>query len=177
MLWTLDPAHATVGFAVKHMGISTVRGEFRKFSASGETDEAGLPAGLAMEIDAASISTNNAQRDAHLRSTDFFAVEDFPTLTFRSSVVSGTRDRLTIAGDLTLRGVTKPVTLAGTIASPITDPWGNRRTSLALTGTIKRSEWGLTWNQALELGRLLVSDDVRLEIEAQAVSSAQSKAA
>lgn len=177
MIWTLDSSHANVGFSVKHMGIATVRGSFQKFTAAGETDDKGLPTRLEMDIDAASIFTNNDQRDPHLRGPDFFDAEKHPTITFRSTSVSGTHDKLTVTGDLTMRGVTKPVTLSGEIAPAITDPWGNQRTSIALRGKIARSEWGLTWNQALELGRLLVSDDVILDIEAQAVSSAQSKAA
>lgn len=177
MLWTLDPSHASVGFAVRHMGISTVRGSFTRITAAGETDDAGFPTTLSMEIDATSISTNHEQRDAHLRSPDFFDTATFPALTFRSTQVTGKPGALTVVGDLTIRGVTKPVTLTGAIAAPIADPWGNRRTSLSLTGRIRRSDWGLNWNQVLELGGLLVSDEVQLDIEAQAVSSAQSKAA
>jgi polyisoprenoid-binding protein YceI len=177
MLWTIDPSHASVGFAVKHMAISTVRGAFREFSASGETNDTGLPASMRMEIEAASIFTNNEQRDAHLRSPDFFDAENHPKLRFESTKVAGTRDHLTITGNLTVRGVTKPVTLTGEIATAIKDPWGNPRTSLALRGVIARSEWGLTWNQALELGGLLVADDVKLEIEAQAIAVASAKAA
>ena len=177
MLWTIDPSHANVGFAVKHMAISTVRGSFQRFSASGETNDGGLPASMSMEIDAASIFTNNEQRDEHLRSPDFFDAGNHPTLRFESTTIAGTRDHLTITGNLTIRGITKPVTLVGEIAPAIKDPWGNPRTSLNVRGAISRSEWGLTWNQALELGGLLVADDVKLEIEAQAVPAAAAKAA
>lgn len=177
MYWNIDPTHAAVEFSVKHMAISSVKGAFRSFTASGETDAAGLPTALTMEIDASSISTNNPQRDEHLRSPDFFDVASFPTLTFRSTNVSGNADHVTVVGDLTIRGITKPVTLTGEISGTITDPWGNQRTSIAVRGKISRKEWGLTWNQALEFGGVLVSDEVRLEVEAQAVAAVEQEAA
>jgi polyisoprenoid-binding protein YceI len=170
MLWNIDPTHANLDFSVKHMAISTVRGSFKKFTATGATNDDGIPTALAMEIDAPSITTNNDQRDGHLRSADFFDVENHPTLTFKATKITGKRDDLTIVGDLTIRGVTKPVTLKGEIADVITDPWGNKRTSMAVRGKLIRSEFGLTWNQALELGGVLVSDEVKLELEAQAVA-------
>ncbi len=172
MLWNIDTTHANVDFAVKHMAISTVRGSFGLFSATGETGEDGLPTSLTMEIDAASISTNNEQRDGHLKSPDFFDVATFPKITFRSTRISGTKDDLTIVGDLTIRGVTKPVTLKGELADVLTDPWGNQRTSLVASGRISRQQFGLTWNMALEAGGVLVSDEVKLHVEAQAVAAA-----
>lgn len=177
MVWSIDPTHASVGFAVRHMAISTVRGTFKSFTASGETNAAGVPVSLQMAIDASSVFTNNEQRDAHLRSADFLHAESFPQLSFRSTKVSGELASLTIEGELTIRGVTRPVTLTGAMAPVITDPWGNKRTSLTVSGTIVRSEWGLTWNQALELGGFVVSDEVRLEIEAQAVAHSSTAAA
>jgi polyisoprenoid-binding protein YceI len=170
MRWTIDPNHAAVEFAVKHMAISTVKGAFRDFTASGETDAKGMPTRLEMTIQAGSIFTNNDQRDTHLRSPDFFDVERHPTLTFRSTAIRGTPAELTIEGDLTIRGVTKPVTLTGEMSEVITDPWGKERTSLAVEGKLSRKEWGLTWNQALEFGGVLVGDEVKLSIEAQAVA-------
>ena len=169
--WTIDPTHAQVEFAVKHMAISTVRGQFKTFTATGETNDAGMPNALTMEIDAASISTNNEQRDGHLTSPDFFDAANFPKLTFTATKISGTADALTIVGDLTIKGVTKSVTLTGEMASPIKDPWGNQRTSLSVTGKISRGDFGLTWNMALEAGGFLVSDEVKLSIDAQAVAS------
>lgn len=172
MLWNLDTSHANVDFSVKHMAISTVRGTFKLFSAAGETDDAtDLPTKLSMEIDASSVNTNNEQRDGHLKSGDFFDCEKFPKISFVSTKVSGTPGDLTIVGDLTIRGVTKPVTLTGELSSVVKDPWGNPRRSIAVAGKIKRSEFGLTWNQALEMGGVLVSDEVKLEIEAQAVAA------
>lgn len=171
MLWNIDPTHANIDFSIKHMAISTVKGSFTGFTASGETNEAGIPTSLEMEIDAASISTNNEQRDGHLKSADFFDCATYPTITFKSTKITGTPEELTIVGDLTIRGVTKPVTLKGEMGTTIKDPWGNQRTSLAVTGKISRAEWGLTWNQTLEFGGLLVSDEVKLMIEAQAVAA------
>jgi polyisoprenoid-binding protein YceI len=170
MQWQIDPSHSLVEFSVKHMAISTVKGRFTSFTASGATNDDGVPTALAMDIDATSIDTNNAQRDGHLRSPDFFDVANHATLSFRSTKVSGTREDLTIAGELTIRGVTKPITLKGAIVTPVKDPWGNPRTSLEVSGALSRSAFGLTWNQALEFGGVLVSDEVKLTIEAQATA-------
>lgn len=170
MLWTIDPTHAAVEFSVKHMAIARVKGAFKTFSGGAETDEAGAPTALTMEIDAASLDTNNDQRDAHLRSGDFFDVGRFPSLTFRSTKISGGGANLTIVGDLTIRDVTKPVTMQGELSQTVRDPWGNQRASLAVSGSISRAEWGLTWNQLLEFGGLAVSDEVRLHVEAEAVA-------
>lgn len=172
MFWTIDPTHAQVEFSVKHMAISTVKGRFTSFTGNGETGEAGRPTSLRMEIDAPSITTNNAQRDGHLQSPDFFDVAKFPTLTFVSTGVSGDLDDLSIKGNLTIRGVTHPVTLKGEMSQTVTDPWGNQRTSLAVSGKLSREKWGLTWNQALEFGGLMVSDEVKLSIEAEAIGVA-----
>lgn len=177
MIWNLDPTHANVDFSVKHMAISTVRGSFDKFTASGETDDAtGMPTKLTMEIDAASVNTNNEQRDGHLRSPDFFDVEKFPTLTFESTKIAGTPSELTITGNLTIRGVTKEIVLTGELSPAMKDPWGLQRRSLEVTGKIKRSEFGLTWNQVLEMGGVMVSDDVKLSIAAEAVAAVEATA-
>ncbi|HRN51873.1 MAG TPA: YceI family protein [Gemmatimonadaceae bacterium] len=177
MLWNLDTTHANVDFSVKHMAISTVRGSFDLFSASGETDDAtGMPTKLSMEIDAASVNTNNEQRDGHLKSADFFETEKYPKITFVSTKITGTPAELTITGDLTIRGVTKPVVLTGELSSVMKDPWGLQRRSIEVAGKIKRSEFGLTWNQALEMGGVLVSDEVKLTVSAQAVAAAEAEA-
>jgi polyisoprenoid-binding protein YceI len=167
MLWQIDSAHASVDFTVKHMAISTVRGSFKTFTAKGATNDDGFPTALSMEIDSASVTTNNEQRDAHLRSGDFFETEKFPKLTFKSTKITGTKDDLVVEGDMTIRGVTKPLTLRGELSQIVTDPWGNKRTSIALFGKLNRSDFGLTWNQALEFGGLMVSDEVKLSIEAE----------
>ena len=170
MQWTIDNTHALVEFSVKHMAISTVKGHFKSFTATGETNEAGLPTAVQMEIDAASVFTNNDQRDGHLKSDDFFGVEKYPTLSFKSTRITGTGDDLTIEGEMTIKGVTKPLTLTGELSRTVTDPWGNQRNSLAVTGKLSREAFGLTWNMALEFGGLMVSDEVKLHIEAEAVS-------
>lgn len=172
MLWTIDPTHALVEFSVKHMAISTVKGRFNSFTATGETNDAGVPTAVTMEIDAASVFTNNEQRDGHLKSPDFFDVANHPKLTFKSTRITGSGDDLTIVGDMTIRGVTKSITLTGGISQTVTDPWGNKRTSLAASGKLSREDFGLTWNQALEFGGVLVSNEVKLHIEAQAVAAA-----
>ncbi len=170
MQWTIDNTHALVEFSVKHMAISTVKGTFNSFTATGETNEAGVPTSVEMEIQAASVTTNNEQRDGHLKSDDFFGVEKFPVLTFKSTSITGALDDLTIAGELTIKGITKPITLKGEMSRTVTDPWGNQRTSLAVTGKLSREAFGLTWNMALEFGGLMVSDEVKLHVEAEAVA-------
>jgi polyisoprenoid-binding protein YceI len=178
MQWNLDTSHATVDFSVKHMAISTVRGTFNLFSASGETDDAtDMPTKLSMEIDAASVNTNSEQRDGHLKSADFFDVANHPKISFVSTKITGTPAELTITGDLTIRGVTKSVVLTGELSSVMKDPWGMPRRSLEVAGKIKRSEFGLTWNQALEMGGVLVSDEVKLEVSAQAVAAQPAESA
>lgn len=169
--WTIDTTHANVDFSVKHMAISTVRGAFNLFNGTGKTNEDGFPVSLAMEIDAASISTNNEQRDGHLKSPDFFDVANHPKLTFVSTRISGTRDDVTIVGDLTIRGVTKPVTLKGELGPVVKDPWGNERTALVATGKLSREQFGLVWNMALEFGGVMVSDEVKLHVEVEAVAT------
>ena len=176
MIWNLDASHTNVDFSVKHMGISTVRGSFKVFSATGETNDAGFPTQLSMEIDATTVDTNFEQRDGHLKSADFFDVAAFPTISFVSTKISGVAGEIVVVGDLTIRGVTKSVTLTGELATPMKDPWGLTRTSLTVSGKIKRSEFGLVWNQALELGGVLVSDEVKLSIEAQATANVEQAA-
>ena len=170
MQWTIDNTHALVEFSVKHMAISTVKGHFKSFTATGETNEAGVPTAVQMEIDATSVFTNNDQRDGHLRSDDFFGVEKHPTLSFKSTKITGTGDDLTIDGEITIKGITKPLTLTGELSRTVTDPWGNQRTSLAVTGKLSREAFGLVWNMALEFGGFMVSDEVKLHIEAEAVA-------
>ena len=170
MQWTIDNTHALVEFSVKHMAISTVKGHFKSFTATGETNEAGVPTVVQMEIDAASVFTNNDQRDGHLKSDDFFGVETYPTLSFTSTAITGTGDDLMIKGEITIKGVTRPLTLTGELSRTVTDPWGNQRTSLAVTGKLSREAFGLVWNMALEFGGFMVSDEVKLHIEAEAVA-------
>jgi polyisoprenoid-binding protein YceI len=171
--WTLDASHTNVGFAVKHMMIATVRGNFSDVSATVTLEGADYrTAKIEAEIDAASITTRNEQRDTHLRSADFFDVDNFPKLTFRSTGVDvKSENQLEVTGDLTIRGTTKPVTLNVLIEGQGKDPWGGQRTAFSAETKIKRAEYGLTWNQALEAGGVLVSDDIRITIEGELVQA------
>ena len=171
MQWTFDPAHSQVHFSVKHLGISTVRGTFQQFS--GTLDETGGTAtSVAVSIDMASLNTGNALRDGHLKSPDFFDVAAHPTATFALTSFERAGDAVSARGDLTIKGVTKPVTLTGEIGGPAKDPWGNQKVSAELETTISRKDWGLVWNVALEAGGVLVSDDVKLRIDVQAQPAA-----
>ena len=175
--WNIDPTHTTVEFSAKHMMITTVKGRFRDVSGSIQVDEQN-PARSTVEVsfDAKSIDTGVAQRDGHLVSADFLDVEQYPTVTFRSRRVDGARaeagEEFTVTGDLTIRGTTREVTLTATYEGRGRDPWGGERISFTAKGKIDRREFGLTWNQALETGGILVSNDIRINIEAQAVRAA-----
>ena len=171
MQWTIDPAHSQIEFAVKHMAISTVRGRFKRFAFDAQTDDAGDLVAVEATIDAASVDTNVEQRDAHLRSGDFLDAENHPTLVFRSTAIDRADEgEYRVTGDLTIRGTTKPVTFTLSRGQIIRDPYGNTRVAAEGTGKLSRKEWGLNWNQALELGGVLVSDEVRFTIEVQAVA-------
>ncbi len=171
MKWVLDPAHSQVQFSVKHLGISTVRGTFDAFSGTIE-EENGQATAVTVEIDVASLDTGNEQRDGHLRSPDFFDVDNHPKATFSLTKFERSGDEVTATGDLTIRGTTKPVTLKGEIGGPATDPWGNQKVSATLETKIPRKDWGLVWNVALEAGGVLVSEDVKLSIDVHAQPAA-----
>ena len=172
--WSIDPAHSHVEFAVKHMMIATVKGRFGVVHGTVQTDDADPARGIAeIEIDVDSIDTREPQRDTHLRSADFFDVEQFPKITFRSSRITDVSgDRFKLSGDLTIHGVTRDVTLDVTSEGRGRDPWGGERAGFSATTKIKRSEFGLTWNQALETGGLLVSDDVKISLDVEMVKQA-----
>jgi polyisoprenoid-binding protein YceI len=172
--WQIDPTHSTVEVAVKHMMFTTVRGRFKDVKGTIEVDEQSPEKSVVdVEIVAGSLDTGTADRDAHLRSADFLDVENHPALTFRSTRVEGAMaregDKFTVTGDLTIRGTTKPVTLDCVFEGTGKDPWGGTRAGIRATTKIDRRDWGLTWNQALETGGILVANDLRIEIEAQAV--------
>ncbi|MEQ1692743.1 MAG: YceI family protein [Gemmatimonas sp.] len=167
MQWQIDSAHSQIQFSVKHLGISTVRGTFGDFT--GTIDElGGAVTGATVEIDVRSLTSGNEQRDGHLKSADFFDVESFPTSTFALKRFVRSGDEVTVEGDLTIRGTTRPIVLTGEIGGPAIDPWGNKKVSASLNTKISRKEWGLVWNVALEAGGVLVGDDVKLSIEVQA---------
>lgn len=169
-LWQLDPAHTKVEFGVRHMMFSTVKGSFPGVEGALRFDPSDLGASsVEVRIDAASIDTGNADRDRHLRSDDFLDVENHPELTFRSTKVSGTPEKLQVEGELTIRGTTRPVTLEGAFLGSGKDPWGQERSGFHAETKIQRKEFGLTWNQALEAGGVLVGDEVRITLDVQAV--------
>jgi polyisoprenoid-binding protein YceI len=169
MAWTVDPAHTVVGFSERHMGLSTVRGRFTRFRGEVDVDPADLTrASGTIEIDAASIDTGNPDRDAHLRSPDFFDVESHPVLTFRPTAIERSGDdEYRVTGELTIKGLSHPVTLRYEHAGEGVDPFGNRKLGGSLTGEIRRSDWGLTWNVTLEAGGWLVSDKIKIEVDGQ----------
>ena len=167
MQWAFDTAHSQIQFAVKHMGISTVRGTFQAFT-GGFEEENGVVKSLTVDIDMASLTTQNEQRDGHLRSPDFFDVAQFPNARFELTSFDRTGDDVVASGNLTIRGQTRPVSLKGEIGGPAKDPWGNEKVSAVLETKISRKDWGLVWNVALEAGGVLVSDDVKLHIDVQA---------
>jgi polyisoprenoid-binding protein YceI len=177
--WILDAAHSGINFSVRHMLVSKVRGRFAKYSGSVHLDEDDLTRSTAeAAIDATSIDTGTPQRDAHLRSPDFFDVERFPELRFRSTRVEKIEDgRYRVVGELTIRDVTREVSLEVEYGGKARDPWGNERIGLFAKASIDRKDYGLRWNQVLEAGGLLVGDRVDIEIEVQAVQAAAAKAA
>jgi polyisoprenoid-binding protein YceI len=164
--WNVDGSHSRAGFSVKHLVISDVKGEFEKLSGKAQVDEADLSkSSVEVTIEAASISTRDEKRDGHLKSPDFFDVAKFPTLTFKSTkVVAGKDGALTVTGDLTMRGVTKSVTLDGSITGTITDPQGNTRRGVSLTGKLNRRDFGVSYGPAA-----IVGDEVKLDIQAELV--------
>ena len=170
---TVDPAHSTAAFVVRHMMISKVRGHFTNVSGTIELPAEGqLPISVTASIDAASVDTRDAQRDGHLKSADFFDVAVYPTLTFRSNRIEGTEAAFRIIGDLTIHGVTREVAFEATFEGAGRDPWGNERLGYEAFATIDRSDFGLTFNHTLETGGVMVSDQVRLELTVEALPNA-----
>ena len=169
--WSIDPAHSHVEFAVRHMMITTVKGRFGIVQGTVRIEDAGYDKSeVDIAIDADSIDTREAQRDAHLKSADFFDVEKYPKLTFKSTRVSDVKgDHFTLHGDLTIHGVTRPVTLDVTAEGRGKDPWGGERAGFTARTQIKRSDYGLTWNQALETGGFLVGDDIKINLDVELV--------
>jgi polyisoprenoid-binding protein YceI len=171
--WTADPAHSSFGFSVKHLGIATVRGTFGEFEGKIVLDGDLADAKVTGSAKVASIDTSQPDRDAHLRSADFFDAEQFPELTFDSTSITEIDDEtFEITGDLTMHGVTKPITLKAELQGSEVDPWGNDRLGFEITGQLERSEWGMKFNQALGSGNLAVSDKVKLALDISAVKQA-----
>jgi len=169
--YNVDPAHSNVGFEVRHMGIATVRGTFHKFQ--GTIDATGDAPVLQGAVEVASVDTGESNRDAHLASAEFFDAENQPQITFHSTageLLDGNQVRLT--GEITIKGITKPIELTGVVAEGGADPWGNERIGLELSGVIDRREFDLNWNQTLPNGNLLVSNEVKLLVSVSAVKAA-----
>ncbi|MCJ7841021.1 YceI family protein [Lederbergia sp. NSJ-179] len=169
--WAVDTAHSSVEFSVRHMMVSKVKGAFNQFSAEVEADANDLTtAKISFEIDVSSIDTNNDDRDKHLRSADFFDVENYPKLTFLSTKVEKKRgNQYALTGDVSLHGVTKPETFNVTFEGLAKDPMsGAEKAGFSVEGSLKRSEYGLTWNAPLETGGVLVSDEVKITLDIQA---------
>lgn len=170
LTYTIDPSHSSVEFVARHMMLTKVRGRFASFQ--GQLDLApgsDVPEAFSASIEAASIDTREAQRDTHLKSADFFDVEKYPVLTFETTRIEGTPDAFKAYGNLTIHGVTKEVALNGTFEGRGTDPWGNQRVGYSASTTISRKDFGLTYNAALETGGVLVSDEIRIELNVQAL--------
>ena len=173
--WTLDPAHTRIGFVARHAMVTKVRGAFNEFEGTATLDGANPAAShVEVTINAASIDTRNAQRDEHLRSNDFLAMQEHPKITFSSTGVRQVDDTtFEVTGDLTIKGVTNPVTIPFTFEGAAKDPFGNQRAGFEGSVTINRKDYGVTWNAALEGGGVLVSDKVTLEFEVSAVRQEQ----
>jgi polyisoprenoid-binding protein YceI len=171
--WALDPTHSEVGFKVKHLMITNVSGSFSKFNAEvSSEDETFAKADIVFSADIDSISTNNEQRDGHLKSPDFFDAANHPQLIIKADGLTGEGENRKMNGTLTMRGVTHPVAFNVDFGGVAKDPWGNTKAGFTLTGTINRKDFGLNWNAPTEAGGLLVSEDVRLHAEIQLVKQA-----
>ena len=172
--WTVDPTHSAIDFSVKHMMIAKVKGSFNKFEANILANPADLTtAEIDFTVDLASIDTRNEDRDNHLRSADFFDVENNPTLTFKSTTIKKTDDdEYAVTGDVTLNGVTKEETFDITFEGQGKDPWGNEKAGFSGKGKVKRSDYGLTYNAALETGGVLIGDQITITIEIEAAKEA-----
>ena len=168
-VWAIDPTHTTVEFVGRHLVFTKVRGRFT--GVSGAVTVADDPNASSVEItlDATSITTGTPDRDGHLKSADFFDVETYPVISFKSTSVEWKGQEGTVTGDLTVRGVSKPITLDAELTGVVTDPWGGDRAVFSASGEVDREDWGLTWNMALESGGVLVSKKIRFEIETEIV--------
>jgi polyisoprenoid-binding protein YceI len=169
--YSVDPTHSNVGFEVRHMGIATVRGSFKKFE--GTVDATGDAPRLEGTVEVASIDSGDENRDGHLQAPDFFDAQQFPQITFHSTQTeAGADGELKLVGEITIKGITKPIELTGELAENGQDPWGNERIGFELVGKIDRREFDLKWNQTLPNGNLLVANEVKLVVSVSAVKAA-----
>jgi polyisoprenoid-binding protein YceI len=168
--YNVDPSHSNVGFEVRHMGIATVRGSFKTFEGTVDATD-----GLTLQgaVDVASVNTGDENRDGHLQSPEFFDAAQFPQITFKSTGAhAGADGQLTLNGEITIKGTTKPIELTGALGEGGEDPWGNQRIGFEVEGKIDRREFDLKWNQTLPNGNLLVANDVKLIVSVSAVKAA-----
>jgi polyisoprenoid-binding protein YceI len=171
--WAVDPKHSTVEFQVKHMGIANVKGKFNEFAGTLEIGDDLATAKASGTVKVASVDTNEEQRDAHLRSADFFDAETHPELSFAATAIEPVdEETFRIAGDLTLHGITRPITLEAVVQGTDVDPWGNDRVGLEVVGQLKRSDYDMKFNQALGSGNMLVGDKVKLVLDISAIKQA-----
>lgn len=170
--WTIDPTHSEVGFSVRHLAISKVKGKFENFDATFVTGENPLDSSVQASAEVASVTTNEKNRDEHLRTGDFFAADEFPQLTFSSTGAREENGSFVVDGDLTMRGITKPVSFNFEFGGFGEDPYGNYKAGFTATAVVKREDFGLTWNAPLEKGGLLLGSDVTISIDVQAALQA-----
>lgn len=168
-VWEIDPGHAEVAFIGRHFGLTKVRGRFTGVSGFAVIADDPADSSLTVTIDMASVNSGDQARDGHLRSADFFDVEHHPTATFVANQVDRIGSSASVVGELEIRGVARPVTLTIDYLGHATDPWGNDRASFSASATINREDWGLTWNMLLDTGGLVVSKEIRLEIEVELI--------
>jgi polyisoprenoid-binding protein YceI len=171
ILWKIDPAHSEIQFKVKHLMITTVTGYFRKFDleVETETDDFATTKRIEFTADVDSVDTNNDQRDTHLKSSDFFNADEHGQIKFVGQKYEVSGDTAKLHGDLTIRGVTKPITLNVEYGGLVVDPYGQTKAGFTVNGKISRKEFGLVWNAVTEAGQIVVSDDIRLQCEVQVV--------
>lgn len=171
--WVVDATHSSIDFSIKHMMIAKVKGTFQTFEADIEADPEDLStADIEFKVDLSSIDTRNSERDAHLKSADFFDVEKYPTMTFKSTSIQKTSDNeYAVTGDLTLHGTTNQETFTVVYEGGGKDPWGNEKTGYSVEGVIKRTDYGLVWNAALETGGVLVGEDVKVSLDIEAAKA------
>lgn len=172
--WALDPVHSEIIFKIKHLMITTVSGQFKKFNVDAETstDDFNSATKIAFTADVDSISTNDNQRDGHLKSADFFDAEQFPQITFSGNKYEGNGDAGKITGELTMHGVTKPITLDVEFGGIVKDPYGQTKAGFTVTGKLSRKEFGLSWGAVTETGNVLLGDEVKINAEIQLIKKA-----
>jgi polyisoprenoid-binding protein YceI len=167
-VWTIDPSHSTVGFVVRHLMVAKVRGRFGAFTGTVTIADNVLDSRLEASVEMTSVDTGDAGRDSHIRGGDFFDVDTFPAMTFVSTSLEAAGGDYALHGNLTIKGVAKPVTFAFAFYGIATDPWGNTKAGFSATAEINRKDWGIEWNAALEAGGVLVGEKVKIQLDIEA---------